>query len=156
MGESDSLTKRWRATLITLPLSVILVFIGALTTGAGHGTAMVVKLFYTPVLLLPPLPGGFVMGVLLSCGIHVGYALLADTCKYYRWGGVIFAALLLIHYGLFFFYAQDPDERALFAKSYAIDSGFLIFAIALFVIWQMALLRMVIFHKRYFLSGRCV
>ena len=146
MKKTISFFKRWSATVLTIPLSFIFFIVVALSSGAGHGTGIILKLFYAPLYLtqLFPKPDGFAAVMFLfGFGCHIAYAVLADIVKYWKHGVTIMIALFLLHYTLFYFSAQDPQDLALFAKVYVTDDGYiLVLAIVLFVVWQMAIITM--------------
>ena len=154
----ESFKIRWLATLITLPLSLMFLVLGLLSTGAGHGTSAIFKFLYSPLFLfrnivssfLNFLGGGLFIGMTLCVVFHLIYSALADYLKNISYGIIYFAVLLLFYNGLFIYsYLTDIEDQEKFARAYDLDPTFLVIPIVLFICWQVFLLLWVYYGKRF-------
>ena len=145
----QSFVKRWLATLVTIPISAVLLLLGLISTGAGHGTLVIIKVLYAPIYLLKNydmafLPfGGIAIGVMIFSGLHLTYSLLADYLRRINRGIIYLSLVFTLHYCIFIYaYISDEEDQAKLSKVLKLDSDRLFFdlPVILFVCWQIFLL----------------
>ena len=144
LTNSNPVYRKWLATIITIPVSAVFLFLGLISTGAGHGSAAILKMFYAPLFLLKisvELPGGIVTGCIIFCLLHIGYAAIADWLRGKSGGVIYFGLLLTIHYLIYFYGVLDDEDKSKFVKSYELDKSLISCFIGLFVLWQGLLLK---------------
>lgn len=148
----QSFAKRWLATLVTIPIAAVLLLLGAISTGAGHGTTVILKFLYAPIYLLQVLDlsslsfldfAGPAIGIMIFGGLHLTYSLLADYLRRINKGIIYLCLIFTVHYCIFIYaYVSDEEDQAKLSKVLELDTDrtFLLLPVVLFVCWQIFLL----------------
>lgn len=133
----------WKMTIITIPMSVILLFMAVLSTGAGHGTGAMLYFFYAP---LSWFGGAFIFGPLL----HMAYAICADRVRVgslrisYFWGAMAFHYLSFAFFVLCTSVGERSVSKDLLLTVFAQNKMAVIVFLSFFFLWQIALIRAVL------------